>query len=71
VIPRAVIEVVSPGSEIKDLELSPPFFLLHGVLDVVVYDPRTAGVSHFWTEGRRHLTSPVTIDLRCGCSVTV
>jgi Uma2 family endonuclease len=66
-----VIEVVSPGSEVKDMELSPPFYLLHGVKDVVVFDPRTGSVAHFRRDGRKHLTSPLDIELECGCSVTV
>jgi Uma2 family endonuclease len=35
-LPQAVVEIVSPGSDVKDLELSPPSYLRHGVLDVVV-----------------------------------
>lgn len=71
VLPEAVIEVVSPGSEVKDMELSPPFYLLHGVKDVVVFDPRTGSVAHFRRDGRKHHTSPVEIALECGCVVTV
>jgi len=70
-IPGAVIEVVSPGSEVKDLELSPSFYLMHGVLDVLVFDPRTGVVSHFRRDGRRQLTSPSEVDLECGCLVSV
>ena len=70
-LPEAVIEVVSSGSEVKDMELSPPFYLLHGVKDVVVFDPRTGSVAHFRRDGRKHLTSPVEIALECGCVVTV
>ena len=69
-IPEAVIEVVSPGSEIKDWDLSPPFYLLHGVKDVIVFDPRTGGVVHFRKEGRARHASPVGIALECGCQVT-
>ncbi|AIE84873.1 Uma2 family endonuclease [Fimbriimonas ginsengisoli] len=70
-IPKAVVEIVSPGSEIKDLELSPPFYLLHGVLDVVVFDPRTGMASHFRREERKQLQSPFELALECGCSVSV
>ena len=38
-IPEAVIEVVSRGSEMKDLELNPPFYLSRGIKDVVVANP--------------------------------
>ncbi len=70
-IPKAVVEVVSPGSEVKDLELSPPFYLLYGVLDVLVFQPSTGTVAHFRREGRKQLNSPIDIELECGCSVTV
>lgn len=70
-LPEAVVEVVSPGSEIKDLDLSPPFYLLHGIKDVVVFDPRTGSVSHFRRDGRAYHASPVEIALECGCAVTV
>jgi len=33
-IPKAVVEIISAESERKDLELNPPFYLNHGVLDV-------------------------------------
>ena len=71
VLPKAVIEVVSPGFEVKDLELSPPFYLLHGIQDVVLFDPRTGSVAHFRRDGRTHHASPVEIVLECGCHVTV
>ncbi len=70
-LPEAVIEVVSLGSEIKDLELSPPFYLLHGIKDVVVFAPRTGSVVHFRRDGRTHHASPVDLELECGCRVTV
>lgn len=70
-VPKAVIEVVSPGSEVKDLELSPPFYLRHGVLDVVVFDPRTGEATWFWQGGQATGQSPWRIELRCGCAVTV
>jgi Uma2 family endonuclease len=70
-IPKAVVEVVSPGSEIKDIELSPPFYLLHGILDVLVFEPLTGVVAHFRREGRSQLNSPADVELECGCLVTV
>jgi len=69
-VPEAVVEVVSRGSEIKDLELNPPFFLSHGVKDVVVADPYTGLVFHHRADGIRQLKSPVEIKLECGCSLT-
>ncbi|MCW1967773.1 MAG: Uma2 family endonuclease [Anaerolineae bacterium] len=70
-IPEAVIEVVSKGYEIKDLEMNPLFYLSHGVKDVVVFNPSTQGVSHFRRNKRNYYTSPFTIKLECGCTVTV
>jgi hypothetical protein len=70
-IPLAVVEVVSPGSEIKDIELSPNFYLMHGVLDVVVFDPSTGAVLHYRKTGRRQHLTPVEIELECGCLITV
>lgn len=71
VVPEAVIEVVSPGSEKKDLEIGPLFYLSQGVKDVVVVDPRTWAVFHFRKDGTKQSTSKVTIDLECGCTVIV
>jgi Uma2 family endonuclease len=71
VIPEAVVEVVSPGSELKDLQVGPPFYLMHGVKDVVAFDPRTSVVMHYRKTGLETLISPVTLRLECGCSITV
>ena len=70
-LPKAVVELVSPGSEIKDLDLSPPFYIYHGVKDVVVFDPRTGVVDHFRRDGHARHASPVEIAFECGCAVTV
>lgn len=70
-VPHAVVEVVSKGYEAKDLEIGPPFYLSQGVRDVLVFDPSTLLVLHARTDGTRRLTSPVDIELECGCSVTV
>lgn len=70
VVPDAVVEVVSPGSERKDTEVGPPFYLSQGVRDVIVVDPRTETVLHFRREGLTRYTSPVTLTLECGCSLT-
>ncbi len=71
-VPEGVVEVVSRGSERKDLELSPPFYLAQGVKDVIVLDPYTGIVWHHRTDRavERH-QSPVDLVLRCGCLVTV
>lgn len=70
VIPKAVVEILSPGSAVKDLKAGPPFYLANGVLDVIVVDPVSKQVVHFDAEGRREHTQPVTLRLKCGCELT-
>ncbi|MEO5928673.1 MAG: Uma2 family endonuclease [Candidatus Kapaibacterium sp.] len=70
-IPEAVIEVISKGYEAKDLEIGPHFYLSQGVRDVVVFNPYTLLVLHVRRDRVDRLTSPVTIDLQCGCRCTV
>ena len=70
-VPEAVIEVVSIGSEAKDLEIGPPFYISQGVKDVIVFDPSTLLVLHVRRDKTKRLTSPVEINLECGCDVTV
>ena len=40
--PEAVVEVLSPGTEKKDLDVGPGFYLSQGVKDVVVVNPELA-----------------------------
>jgi len=70
-IPEAVIEVLSKGYEKKDTEVGAPFCLAQGVKDVILFEPRSGAVTHLRRDGRRDLTSPVVLNLECGCSVTV
>lgn len=70
-IPEAVVEVVSKGYEAKDLEIGPPFYLSQGVKDVVVFDPETLLVLHLRHGEAVRGTSPMTIELQCGCRVSV
>ncbi|AIE86293.1 Uma2 family endonuclease [Fimbriimonas ginsengisoli] len=69
VIPEAVVEVLSPGTEKKDLDVGPPFYLSQGVKDVVVVNPETHVVYHIRKDGARRLEGPVTIQLECGCEL--
>ena len=70
-VPEAVIEVISKGYEIKDLEIAPHFYLMQGVKDVVVFDPYTEMIWHFRrNETIRHV-SPMMIELECGCQCIV
>jgi Uma2 family endonuclease len=73
VLPVAVVEILSPGYEDKDLGPDgAPFYLAHGVVDVVVVDPRTGVVFHFQRDRSPvTLQAPVTLDLTCGCSLDV
>jgi Uma2 family endonuclease len=68
-VPEAVVEVVSKGSEAKDLELGPSFYLTQGVKDVVVFDPVTLLVLHISAHKTVRGTSPMALDLACGCSL--
>jgi len=43
-VPDAVVEIVSPGGEKKDLDVGPSFYLSQGVKDVVVSNPDSLGV---------------------------
>lgn len=70
-IPKAIVEVLSKGSEVRDLQVGPPFYLSQGVLDVVVFNPQTLAISHFTTTGNSTLMSPAEIHFQCGCKVTV
>lgn len=66
-LPEAVIEIVSPRYETKDLVLGTPFYLSQGVKDVVVFDPRTLAIVHSRRDGSRTLLSPSALALECGC----
>ncbi|MDQ6695339.1 MAG: Uma2 family endonuclease [Chloroflexota bacterium] len=70
-IPEAVIEIISPGYEYKDLYLNPQFYLAQGVADVVIVDPRAGIASHFRTTGTAVHHAPVTLNMQCGCRCTI
>lgn len=70
-LPEAVIEIVSQGSEAKDLEIGPRFYLTQGVKDVVVFDPYTLLVLHARRDRVARHISPVEIELACGCRCVV
>jgi Uma2 family endonuclease len=70
-LPEAVIEIVSQGSEAKDLEIGPRFYLTQGVKDVIVFDPYTLLVLHTRRDRVARHVSPVTIELECGCRCVV
>ena len=68
-VPEAVVEIINPGYERKDLEIGPPFYLAQGVKDVLVVDPRSRSVVQFVGSGRREHVAPVSIVLSCGCKI--
>jgi len=70
VVPEAVVEIVSPGGELKDLQIGPPFYLAQGVKDVLVFDPRTLVMLHHRRTGLESHLSPVTLELECGCTLS-
>ena len=71
-VPEAVIEIVSPGYEEKDLSINPPWYLSMGVRDVLVVEPRAGELRHF-----RHgapvatMRTPVAVELLCGCRCVI
>ncbi len=70
-IPEAVVEIISPGYEKKDLTIGQAFYLAQGVKDVVIHDPRDGMVWHITKAGHKILSSPVTLTMQCGCEVTI
>ncbi|HET9464640.1 MAG TPA: Uma2 family endonuclease [Gemmatimonadales bacterium] len=70
-VPAAVVEVISPGYEYKDLELNPQFYPAEGVEDVIIVDPRAGLVTHHNSSGATTEHAPVTLTLNCGCQCTV
>lgn len=70
-LPEAVVEILSRGFEAKDLDFGLPFYLGRGVKDVIVVSPLDFSVIHARKDSRKILSAPVTIDLLCGCRVTV
>ena len=70
-IPEAVLEILSKGFEKKDIEISAPFYIAQGVKDVILFDPRTNEVTHRRRDTTARHQSLVTLDLECGCRITV
>lgn len=70
--PEAVVEIVSKDYEAKDLVIGVPFYLRVGIPDVLVFDPETNLVRH-WRNGgnKKSYQSPVSLDLLCGCNITL
>ncbi len=70
-LPEAVIEIISVGYEKKDTEISLPFYLAHGIKDIVIFDPSDNSVAHY-QHGKKSLhLSPVLLQFACGCRATV
>lgn len=68
-IPEAIVEILSPGGERKDIDIGAPFYLLQGVKDVIVVNPETGVVHHFRRGSVKRLEGPVAVELECGCSL--
>jgi hypothetical protein len=58
---------------VKDLVLAPPFYLEVGVLDILIFNPADNSVLHYRPELEKpnQYVSPVTLNLECGCEITV
>lgn len=63
--------IVSRGYEYKDATLNPPFYLSHGIRDVVNFDPAAARVKHYTRSGAASHYAPVQLQLTCGCDCTI
>lgn len=70
-ISEAVIEVVSRGYEMKDTEVAQKFYLSQRVKDIIVFNPYTNEAIHTKTNETRKLSSPVEIEMMCGCRCEV
>lgn len=70
-IPEAVVEIISPGYERKDLEIGPTFYLAQGVKDIIVFDPRSNLITHFRRDGVQSSIAPQVFELECGCTVPI
>jgi Uma2 family endonuclease len=72
-IPTAVVEIISKNYEYKDLVLAPPFYLSQGVQDILIFNPADKSVLHYRPDLEQPKTyiSPITLNLECGCEITV
>jgi Uma2 family endonuclease len=71
IIPQAVIEIISPNYEYKDLEINPRFYSSQGIPDVVIVDPRSGAVRHYRPSGQTTHQAPITLNLECGCRCSI
>lgn len=71
IMPEAIVEILSPRGERKDLQVGPPFYLSHGIKDVLVVDPERRQAHHFRHDGYQPVALGVTVRLECGCELTV
>ena len=70
-LPEAVVEIISEGYEKRDMEVSLPFYLSHGIADIVIFDPATNRVSHYHNGQTDEYASPVELSFACGCHAIV
>ena len=69
IIPTAVVEALSPSSMVKDVQLSPAWYLSQGVRDVFVYDPEGLTVDHIRASGQERHFIPIDLETETGCFV--
>ena len=70
-VPAAVVEVLSPRGEWKDLELGPPNYLSNGVEDVIVIHPESGLGTWFRRDGQKAVQRGQRLALDCGCVLTL
>jgi Putative restriction endonuclease len=69
-VPVAIIEVLHADYIAKDRALV-PVYLRAGVLDVLLFDPESGGITHYSGKLAREYQAPLTLRLECGCWVTI
>ncbi|RYG15124.1 Uma2 family endonuclease [bacterium] len=68
-VPTAVVEALSPSSIVKDVHLSPSWYLSQGVKDVFLYDPEGLTVAHIREGGEERHGVPTELETETGCLV--
>jgi hypothetical protein len=69
-VPVAVIEVLHPDSIAKNRALV-PVYLREGVLDVVLFDPESGGITHYSGKLAMEYRAPLRLQLSCGWQLTI
>lgn len=69
VVPDAVVEVISRGYAKKDVDIGAPFYLKHGVKDVVLVNPPANSARHLTQSESTEHKFPGKVKLSIGCLI--